>query len=178
VTLLTLTGEQVDQRDNVTPDMVADTIAELLQGCVSTRLLEHGRWGYKRDYSSPGVCRYCSAGGPDGDHQRTVCRACNMPSCLYPRTCRICQVGYLDGVSYGLYGDDRHCGYKSCGNEAVAEAPRVKRVCGDHLARVTHKRAGRTVSLADDITERVAMLGQPYGVRDWDRTYWLPGGAR
>jgi hypothetical protein len=177
VALVTLTGDHVERRDDVAPEKVADIVGELLQDRPSTGLLERGRWGWKRGYSRPEVCRYCGSGGPDGDHRRTVCRACEMPQCLYPRECRICYVGYINGVSYGLYGDERFCGYKNCTNEAVAKAPRVKKVCRDHLSRVTRRWGGRTISLADEITERVAMLGQTYDVRDWQRTYWFDGSA-
>ncbi|MEW1837505.1 hypothetical protein AB0392_06060 [Nonomuraea angiospora] len=176
VVLLTLTGDQIDQRNDVSPEKVIDTIAALLQDRPASGDLDRGRWG--KGCSNQQQCRYCGCGGPDGDHQRTVCRACDMPQCLYPSKCRICLVGYIQGVSYGLYSNDRCCGYKKCTNEAVAEAPRVKRVCRDHLPRVTRKWAGRTISIADDITERIATLGQTYGVPDWQRTSWYAEGVR
>jgi hypothetical protein len=179
VTLLTLTGEQVEQRADVTPEDFAAAIAELVQDLDPSGDLDRGRWGKKPHYNSPGQCRYCGIGGPDGDHARTLCRGCDMPQCLYPHGgCPLCYVGYLDGVSYGSYIDGgQRCGYK-CTGEAVAKAPRVRRVCKEHLDRPTSLRAGRKVTVADDITERVAMLGQTYGVPDWQRTYWFPGGAR
>ncbi|WP_433250413.1 hypothetical protein ACQPYK_04115 [Streptosporangium sp. CA-135522] len=177
VTLLTLTGSQIAQREDVAPRDVTATIAELVQPLDPSGDLDRGRWGRGLHDRRPGVCRFCNSGGPDGDHQRTVCRACDMPQCLYPHECRICYVGYLDGVSYGLYGDERLCGYRRCANPAVAKAPRVQRVCRDHLARVTRTWGGRTINLADDITERIALLGQTYGVPDWQRAYWFDGGA-
>lgn len=178
VALLTLTGEQVEQRDDVGTEELAVAIAELVQDLDPSGDLDRGRWGKKPHYRDPRQCRYCGSYGPDGDHARAVCRGCDMPQCLYPHECRLCYVGHLDGVSYGAYIDDsKYCGYK-CTNEAVAKAPRVKRVCKEHLGRPTSLRGGRKVTVADDITERVAMLGQTYGVPDWQRTYWFAGGAR
>lgn len=176
VTLVSLTCDPVDQRDDIAPEKIADAIVELLQDRPATGELDHGRWGRG---ASPGYdwqrCRYCGCAG--SDHERTVCRACDMPQCLISDKCRVCLVGYLVGIWRG-YGDDAICGYKSCTNEVVASAPRVKKVCREHLPRVTRRRGGRTVSLAEDIDQAVAMLGQTYGVCDWQRTYWFNGGAR
>ncbi|WP_433516457.1 hypothetical protein ACQP2T_13345 [Nonomuraea sp. CA-143628] len=180
VALLTLQGSPIDQCDDVEPQDLASAITELLQGRAASGDLEHGRWGRKSSNSSPGACRYCSSssGGPDGDHPRTMCRGCDMPQCLYPSKCRICLVGYLNGISYGLYGDDRQCGYKGCTSEAVAEAPHVKRVCRDHLDRPVRRFGGEALKLIDEITSQIALLGQTYGVLDWQRTHWFAGGAR
>lgn len=179
VSLLTLAGEQVDQRDDVGHEALAATITDLVHDLAPSGDLDRGRWGKKPHYSRPGVCRFCGCGGPDGDHARTRCRACDMPQCLYPHGgCPLCYVGYLDGVSYGSYIDgSKLCGYR-CTGEAVAKAPRVQRVCKDHLGRPTSLVGGRKVTVAEQITERVAMLGQTFGVPDWQRTYWFPGGAR
>jgi hypothetical protein len=179
ISLLTLAGEQVEQRDDVTPEDFAAAITGLVQNLGPSGDLTRGRWGKKPHYSDPKQCRYCGAGGPDSDHRRTVCRACDMPQCLYPHgACPLCYVGYLDGVSYGSYLDgSKRCGYK-CTGEAVAKAPRVRRVCKDHLGRPTSLIGGRKVTVAEQITSRVAMLGQTSGVPDWQRTYWFPEGAR
>ncbi|MEV0826413.1 hypothetical protein [Nonomuraea rubra] len=177
VSLFTLKGALIDQIGEVQPRDLTDAVAALLKDRPASGDLDHGRWGWKPGYGSPGVCRYCCSGGPDGDHRRTVCRACGMPQCLYPRDCRICLAGYLDGVSYGLYGDDRQCGYKHCTAEAVAKAPHVKRVCGDHIGRPVRQWDGERLHLIDEITAQVALLGQTYGVLDWQRTYWFPDGA-
>ena len=83
------------------------------------------------------LCKVCGAAGgcgPDGCGT-AVCKACHTPQCnsngLGHGACGICLVGILPGWS----GSDRPCGYKGCGVDAVAFAPRVKRVCAAHMER-------------------------------------------
>lgn len=47
----------------------------------------------------------------------------------------MCLYGWLPGWSRGL-AVERQCGYKGCGNDAIATAPRVKRVCAEHVTRI------------------------------------------
>ncbi|MEU6719764.1 hypothetical protein ABZ897_50630 [Nonomuraea sp. NPDC046802] len=173
IQLLTLTGDPLDEQNPADfPDLAAAADA-LLDGRSSSGLLEEGRWGTG---ARPGYswerCRFCGHAGPD--HARTLCRACGMPQCLKGDRCDICLTGYLRGVSYGLYGDDRQCGYKKCHEEAVTAAPRVRRVCREHLDGPTRRWGGQTIRLSEDITERVARLGQISGLRDYQIRRWFP----
>lgn len=70
-------------------------------------------------------------------------------------TCGVCHVGLLPGWAGN---SNRVCGYKGCGKPAVAEAKRVKHVCGDHLIR-----AGINIPAALARREREWVLagGQP-----------------
>ena len=77
-----------------------------------------------------GICK-----GEARAHRPATCKACGTPQCwthgLARGTCGVCYVGLLDGIA----GHNRPCGYKGCGSEAGALAPRVKRVCEYHLMR-------------------------------------------
>ena len=106
-------------------------------------------------------CILCGTGygGPRGQKCRvTTCLACSTPQCMVNGlgrgSCGICLVGFLPGWA-GM--TSQVCGYKGCGQQAVAYAPRVKRVCKGHLARA---------GLAEKIAAALA---------DRDRTWVLMG---
>jgi hypothetical protein len=99
---------------------------------MTTRFVRKERRVY--DFS---LCRLCgSAGGCSAPRcSRAVCLACGTPQChsngLGNGTCGVCYVGLLPGWS----GSDRPCGYKGCGERAVARAPRVGLCCRQHMQR-------------------------------------------
>lgn len=105
-------------------------------------------------------CRWCGTawGQPSrsGECERTTCLACKTPQCmghgLGRGTCGVCFVGLLPGWSGN---NDRPCGYKGCGEKAVALAPRMGAVCASHAARAKHDKR-RTV--AEYIQHNVAAL--------------------
>jgi hypothetical protein len=93
---------------------------------------------------------YGIAGGEHRAHPPSSCKACGTPQCwtngMAHGTCGVCNVGLLDIFSQ----HDRPCGYKGCGKEGVALAPRVGRVCKDHL-----QRAKLDVKIAQALAERL-----------------------
>jgi hypothetical protein len=62
------------------------------------------------------------------------------------------------------------CGYKGCENEAVANAPRVHRVCAEHLARA--KERGMTLAqiIADNRAEAIDHAGGYF--KQWRHLVW------
>lgn len=111
-------------------------------------------------------CRYC------GKAQERDCTAVDCPACGSRQchsngsgngTCQVCHYGWLPGWSRSAY--DRECGYRGCSAPAVANAPRVKRVCAAHLDRA--KVNG--VTLAAYIAGRVAHRDSGKG---WEHFRW------
>ena len=105
-----------------------------------------GRWvpyDYERWYHliRDGVgCLWCGRAGSvhaDQMHSATACLACGTVQCNSDSECAACFYGWMPGWSRGLYSraSDKQCGYTHCTNAAVANAPRVGRVCKDHLSR-------------------------------------------
>jgi hypothetical protein len=105
-----------------------------------------GRWvpiGYEGRYHliRDGVgCLWCGWAGNVGAnqmHDAATCLACGTVQCNSRSECSACFYGWMPGWSRSLYPDSkyRQCGYASCTNAAVAKAPRVGRVCRDHLDR-------------------------------------------
>lgn len=104
-------------------------------------------------------CKYCGRVQQEGDCRLVDCLACGSRQCHGNGggrgTCAICHHGWLPSWSHG-YSDDRLCGYKGCGRDAVAYAPRVRRVCKEHLTRVTVGTGKTRQTLGIYIAERVA----------------------
>ncbi len=109
-------------------------------------------------------CLWCGrAGGINTDgqsmHERAECLACGTPQCNSSPRCAACLIGWMPNWSRGL-NNDRTCGYAKCEQPAVAEAPRVRRVCAEHLTRAKSS-DGRT--LAQYITDHVAVAVEHTG---------------
>lgn len=177
--LLTRDYTLLERRTGIprTPADVSAVIDELLKDLAPAAGLEGGRWGFHHGEMTWQTCRYC--GTASHTHAPTVCLACASPQCRTGRECHICLRGLVKGMFYGHPLDATPpCGYTGCGKEAAAQAPRVKHVCRDHLSKPTRRFRGRTITLAEDITERVAMLGQrrsPYCMPGYHRqTLWYP----
>ena len=91
-------------------------------------------------------------------HRPSKCLACGTPQCwtygLSRGQCSVCFVGLLDAFS------GHKCGYKGCGSDAVAAAPRVGYVCLEHLDKpkqsATAYREAKTTReyIADRLAER------------------------
>lgn len=132
-----------------------------------------------RRHAQPNGCAWCGS-GVDGTHRPTTCLACGVTQChAHHSECRACFYGWLPGWSRGyVWADDGstrnvagRCGYKGCENPAVAKAPRVGRVCADHLDRP--KLHGAT--LAEEIlaNRTAALTSGDYRDR-WRRMVWRP----
>jgi hypothetical protein len=134
-----------------------------------------GRYGvqYTRYEYMNGQCRYCGSHceGPANSvtaHHRSTCLACGTPQCDRGQAkCLVCLAGWL----WVPYGNSPVCGYKGCGGDAVASAPRVGRVCRGCLGRPARRWQGRSVTLAEDIAARVAQRDR--GGRDYQRIAWF-----
>lgn len=109
-------------------------------------------------------CRYC------GRAQERDCAAADCAACGYRQchgngpTCKVCHYGWLPGWS--RIAQDTTCGYRGCSAPAVANAPRVQRVCADHLSRAK----GNGVTLAAYLAGRVAHRDSGQG---WERFRWV-----
>lgn len=114
-----------------------------------------GRWGIQHTRYNWAQCRFCGRAGqaPNPDCSLATCPACGSRQCASKHECAVCYVGLIPGWS----GSRQQCGYARCDKPAVAKAPRVKFVCTDDLGRATRRWAGKTVTLADDIAERIAI---------------------
>lgn len=125
-----------------------------------------GRWTYGdvRTYYPWAQCRYC------GRAQKRDCAPVDCPACGSRQchgngvTCQVCLYGWLPGWS--RIGQETTCGYRGCDAPAVANAPRVQRVCAAHLGRP--KVNG--VTLAAYIAGRVAHRDSGKG---WERFRWV-----
>jgi hypothetical protein len=102
-----------------------------------------------------GGCAACGwFGALAGPHHNTAeCLACGTVTCEgLHSTCRVCHYGLFKRMT------SLPCGYKGCTSPAVAEAPRVRRVCKDHMQRAKVRAFGKEESLADyvfrEMTER------------------------
>lgn len=116
-------------------------------------------WRSRGHHATTASCAWCSR-GTQGTHERVLCLACEVPQCKASTTCRACIRGWLPGWSRGM-GRPEHklCGYKGCDNPAVADAPRVGRVCQPHLTRV--KAHGRTLLdlMVEDVDHAINHTG-------------------
>jgi len=144
---------------------------------ITTVTTPTARWSRGGYAAGAPRCRYCGL-AQSHDCQPVSCAACGSRQCHghggANGTCAVCYVGYLPG--WGRPDAERLCGYKGCGGEAAAIAPRVRRVCRAHLARarilittVTGARA--RVTLVEYITTRVAHRDSGKG---WERWRWVP----
>ncbi len=119
-------------------------------------------------------CRWCGwAGGVSlagQAHQAVACLACDTVQCNVKETCAACLVGWLPGWSRGLDPAARRCGYRRCGNDAVAKAPRVRRVCKDHLGRV--KSRGTTLDRRIEQTKATSLEHGGGFVHQWQWMVW------
>lgn len=75
--------------------------------------------------------------------------------------CSVCYVGLLSERF-----SNRKCGYKGCGQDAIAAAPRVKYVCADHAR--TAKTNNRVVK-----NQTIAEYVQAQMVDNRDK-FWTP----
>jgi len=78
------------------------------------------------------TCKLCGSaygvGANDkGKHRQATCLACGTVQCdgCLNHSCGVCLVGLLSRT-------DLVCGYKNCGRQAIARAPRVQYVCLRH----------------------------------------------
>lgn len=109
-------------------------------------------------------------------HPVVACLACGTEQCSGSSgKCAACFIGWLPGWSRGhVYEDGRNvateCGYKGCTTSAVADAPRVQRVCAEHL----RKAKDRGVTLAERIDGNVAVATGDAGTYNdrWRRMVW------
>jgi hypothetical protein len=145
-------------------------------------LIPGGRW-VPKDWPrwdhlirSGGGCLWCGRGGnlttEDRQmHRAGTCLACGTVQCNGNAKCYACLVGWMPNWSRGMGSRDaRLCGYKGCDRDAVAEAPRVGRVCEGCLDRPKLKQwGGTTITLRERIARNVAEATQ--GAGDW-RSDW------
>lgn len=107
-----------------------------------------------------GICK-----GEHRAHPPTKCAACGTPQCwtngMSRGQCSVCYIGLLD-QRFG----SRKCGYKNCGKEAIAAAPRVKYVCVDHAQ--TTKTNNRVIK-----DQTIAQYVQAQIVENRDK-FWIP----
>lgn len=123
--------------------------------------MAQGRWGIIHQKYDWLQCRYCGTARPDGGFcEAATCLACGSVQCKRKSECAVCLYGRVPG--FYRTGGTPLCGYAKCGKEAVASAPRVRWVCGYHLARPTLAGYGKPkITLADYIAERVAERDDP-----------------
>jgi hypothetical protein len=126
-----------------------------------------GRWvrgGYYggRRYNWP-QCTYCGRAGTDCP--AVECLLCGSRQCHGNGSgdgcCAVCYYGYLPGWSRS--SEPKDCGYKSCDKDAIAKAPRVKRVCADHADRVKVLK----MTLTEYVAEQVAVRDSGKGWQRW-----------
>lgn len=138
---------------------------------MSTATTDLGRWTYGDRFTpGPDFCRYCGAFGQDC--RPVECMACDSRQCLGNGsgrgTCSVCHYGWLPGWSHSVYVTT--CGYKGCEGATVAYAPRVGRVCAEHLDRAKVRDGGPMRTLREYIAERVAHRDSGKG---WERWRWV-----
>jgi len=155
-----------------------------------------GRWGVQAiryEYMN-GQCRYCGAscgGGPGtvGAHPRAQCLACGTPQCDRGSRCLVCMIGFVGRVPWSPNPGYDRCGYARCLDPAVAEAPRVHRVCACHLAQARSRGQTLQAQIANYVRlrerggqswQKLAWFGpeRRYAVRRWHddgRAGWTTG---
>jgi hypothetical protein len=135
-------------------------------------------WPLVRDGAG---CRWCGWAGNVSQavqaHEAVACLACGTVQCKAKATCAACLVGWLPGWSRSVYRYDQAgrdvgylCGYRGCGNEAVADAPRVDRVCNDHLSRV--KTRGITLERRIQQTKAISLEHGGGSFQQWQWMVW------
>lgn len=117
-----------------------------------------GRWVYGGHRAAGNRtwahCRFCGR-AQNHDCPPATCRLCGSVVCHGAGPdCPVCHYGFIPGWS--RQPSERECGRKHCTAEAVAKAPRVRRVCTEH-AKVTPLRlyGGRTLTLAEYVAQRI-----------------------
>ena len=116
-----------------------------------------GRWGRKHS-PVPGGCQYCGTACGQRDCPPVMCLACGSRQCggTHGGRCIVCSGGLLHPFD-PLTGAPLLCGYADCQAPAVSAAPRIGRVCGGHLDRVTLRAQGTwRQSLANWIQDKIA----------------------
>jgi hypothetical protein len=108
-------------------------------------------------------CRWCGHIGQD--HPAVQCPLCGTVQCQRSWTCPVCYHGIVGGYRPG---DLDKCGYAHCSKPAIAEVPRVRRVCKDHVGRVKLRlHGGRQVMLHVHVEERLAHRDSGKGWEFW-----------
>lgn len=96
-----------------------------------------------------GICK-----GEHRAHRPETCEACGTPQCwtngLAHGTCSVCGIGFLGCFA----GSNQKCGYKGCQGKAIAEAPRIKRVCREHASRA--RSTAKNLTIAQYIDRRLS----------------------
>ncbi len=145
------------------------------------------RWvgvGWERNWHlvrDGGSCRWCGWAGSVSSatqaHEAVACLACGTVQCKTKETCAACVVGWLPGWSRSIYRYDQAgrdvgylCGYRACGNHAVADAPRVRRVCKDHLGRV--KTRGTTLERVIQQAKAISLEHGGGAFQQWQWMVW------
>jgi hypothetical protein len=125
-------------------------------------------------------CRWCGRAGSIGPHdgqmhRPAACLACGTVQCNDSSKCAACLYGWLPGWSRGgpVSADSRQCGYTGCAGDAVADAPRVGRVCAAHLDRPRVNGRPLAEVIADHRRQALAHTGQ-----QWRRMVWRPAARR
>lgn len=137
--------------------------------------IEPSRWVMSREYYSVARgeykwsrCRFCGR-AQEHDCKLAECQLCGSRVCHGNGSkCPICLYGWIPGWSRGPgIAEASQCGYAGCTKRAVANAPRVKRVCADHVGRVKIRWAGRSISLPDYVAECIAHRDSGKGWEQW-----------
>lgn len=116
----------------------------------------HTRWGVRFTPYPWTQCRFCGCAteARQPDCRPDVCRACGTRQCNSRQgRCVVCLVGIMPDWS----GWRCECGYAGCHEQAVARAPRVGRVCAQHLGRPCQLVGGRKTTTAQYIARRMAV---------------------
>lgn len=125
----------------------------------ATTTADTARWamgGYAQAYPWA-QCKYCGR-AQNYDCPVVECLLCGTRQCNSRTDCGVCHYGWIPGWSRG-YGADKECGYAGCAEPAIAEAPRIKRVCRNHIPRVKLSRRSLTEHIAEQTAKRDAGKG-------------------
>lgn len=136
----------------------------------TARWVMNGYYGGRRyDWAQ---CRYCGRAGQDC--AAAVCLLCGTRQCFgngsAGGTCAVCLHGWIPGWSRGGTAESKQCGYRGCELDAVANVPRVKRACIEHVKRA---RAGR-MSLPDYVAYQIKARDAGKWWQNWRLVEDLP----
>lgn len=126
------------------------------------------RWVYTGPYGGRrynwAQCRFCGRAGQH-DCVPAACLLCESVQCNDKDTCRVGLYGWMPGWYRG-HGRRITCGYKGCERQPVANAPRVRQVCAEHVTRVKVRCMGGWVPLLECVADRIAHRDSGDG---WER---------
>jgi hypothetical protein len=114
-------------------------------------------------------CGYCGR-AQTHDCPPATCLLCGTVLCFSRGSkCSVCHYGRIPGWSWL---DADRCGRKGCDEPAVSKAPRVRQVCTEHAKTTKLRMMGRTVTLTDYVTARIALRDAGTLSVGYDRWRW------